>query len=205
MNTWTTPKGTVLPILSLRGKDYLQVAHRLVWFREEHPLWTIETSYVTWSADAAFALATIKDETGRTIATAHKYEDERGFPDFREKAETGAIGRALALIGYGTQFCSDELEEGARLADSPLPRLDGKRIVSQQPQPEDGHKSANDVYRIPFGRKYYGKALKEIAPDELLSYVSFLEKSALAKNEKLTGDAADFVVRATSYMNTSNG
>ena len=41
--TFKTPKGTELPLLDLRGKDYLMVAHRLVWFREEHSDWTIET------------------------------------------------------------------------------------------------------------------------------------------------------------------
>jgi len=28
--------------------------------------------------------------------------NERGFPDYIEKAETGASGRALAMCGYGT-------------------------------------------------------------------------------------------------------
>ena len=36
-----------------------------------------------------------------------------------EKAETGSIGRALALLGYGTQFCADELDEGDRIVDAP--------------------------------------------------------------------------------------
>jgi len=63
--------------------------------------------------------AVIKDQTGRLIATSHKFESKEGFPDFIEKAETGAIGRALALCGFGTQFCADELDEGKRIVDSP--------------------------------------------------------------------------------------
>lgn len=50
-------------------------------------------------------------------------ETLEGFGDFIEKAETGAIGRALALVGFGTQFCADELDEGPRLADSPAPHV----------------------------------------------------------------------------------
>jgi hypothetical protein len=118
--TYRTPKGTELPILSLRGKDYLEVKFRLVWFREEHPDWSIETEILSATENSAYARATIKDEQGRIIATSHKFETKQGFPDFIEKAETGSIGRALALIGYGTQFCADELDEGDRIVDAPI-------------------------------------------------------------------------------------
>jgi len=121
MKTWKTPKGTELTLLDLRGKDYLQVQWRLVWFREEKPDWSIETE-LHINPEQCTAKATIKDEAGRIIATAHKHEDKQGFADYREKAETGAVGRALAFIGYGTQFCADELDEGERLADSPAER-----------------------------------------------------------------------------------
>ncbi len=118
---FTTPKGTRLPLLDLRGKDYLQVAHRLVWFREDHPDWSIETEALTIQSDYAIFTARVKDESGRLIATGTKHETKQGFFDFIEKAETGAIGRALALCGYGTQF-APELDEGERIVDSPLAR-----------------------------------------------------------------------------------
>lgn len=121
MKTFKTSKGTELPLLNMRGKDYLQVAHRLVWFREEKPDWSITTDFITYDASSAWAKAIITNAEGRIIATAHKYENTEGFADYREKAETGAIGRALALIGYGTQFCDDELDEGERIVDSPMP------------------------------------------------------------------------------------
>ena len=131
MSTWTasseskkkehvTKKGTHLPITDIKGKDYLQVAWRLVWFREEHPTWGIETEQVGAIEGACLFKAVIKDESGRVLATGHKSETHKKFPDYREKAETGAIGRALALLGYGTQFCGDELDEGERIVDSPL-------------------------------------------------------------------------------------
>lgn len=119
MSEFKTPKGTLLPLLDMRGKPYLQVAHRLVWFREEKPEHSIATSYVTVTETSAFAMAEVRDKDGRLLARAHKYEDKQGFGDFREKAETGAIGRALAMIGYGTQFCADDLNEGDRIVDSP--------------------------------------------------------------------------------------
>lgn len=130
MKTVKTPKGTELPILNLKGKDYLQVQHRLVWFREEHPNASIRTEMVqdannqaTFKASVEFPIidATTKTIMGHyNVATAHKTEDKAGFGDYREKAETGAIGRALAICGYGTQF-TDELDEGARIVDAPSP------------------------------------------------------------------------------------
>lgn len=119
--TFKTTKGTELPLTNLRGKDYLEVKYRLVWFREERPTWSIETDFVSLDKESAMGRAVIKDDTGRIIATAHKCEDKKGFQDFAEKAETGSIGRALALIGYGTQF-APEIEEDDRIVDSPVTR-----------------------------------------------------------------------------------
>jgi hypothetical protein len=133
MSTFKTKAGTVLPVQDLKGKDYIQVAWRIVWMREEHPDWSIETEFVYQDAQSALAKATIKDAAGRILATSHKEESLKDFPaGYREKAETGSIGRALALCGYGTQFAPD-LDEGERIVDSPQ-----ERPVSA-PKPEHGH------------------------------------------------------------------
>lgn len=129
----TTKAGTVLPLLKLKGKDYLEVKYRLVWFREEHPTWAIETSFVSIEDRSACARAVIKDDQGRVVATSHKKETAANFPDFIEKSETGSIGRALALIGYGTQFCADELDEGERIVDSPAARSAPARVAASVP------------------------------------------------------------------------
>jgi hypothetical protein len=55
-------------------------------------------------------------------ATATKSENAASFPDYIEKAETGAVGRALAMLGYGTQFTGDELSEEHRIVDAPVER-----------------------------------------------------------------------------------
>lgn len=107
------------------GREYLPVSARLVWFRSEHPDWGIVTSPVEINLHPegnrppyAIFSATIFNAEGKVMATATKMEDQRGFGDFLEKAETGAVGRALAYVGFGTQF-APELEEGGRYADSP--------------------------------------------------------------------------------------
>lgn len=114
-----TAKGTRLPIMNLKGKPYLMVAHRLVWFREDHPDFSIESFPVKVEADYAVMQAQVKDASGRILAVGHKKETQENFFDFIEKAETGAIGRALAIAGYGTQF-EPEFDEQERLADAPV-------------------------------------------------------------------------------------
>src|SRR5688572_10565974 len=99
--------------------DYLPVAARIAWFRREHPLWSIITEIELQADKAVVMKATIKDMLGTVIATARKKETEAGFPDYIEKAETGAIGRALAMCGYGT-LQAPEFDEQDRLADAPV-------------------------------------------------------------------------------------
>ena len=99
--------------------DYLPVAPRIAWFRKDHPDWSIITETVMLVDKAVLMKATIKNANDRVIATALKKETETGFPDYIEKAETGAIGRALAMCGYGT-LQAPEFDEGERLSDSPI-------------------------------------------------------------------------------------
>ena len=61
---------------------------------------------------------------GRGSASAYGSESRSDFPDYLEKASTKAVGRALAALGFGTQFACD-LDEGSRLADAPVPRPSG--------------------------------------------------------------------------------
>lgn len=119
MSTVQTPAGKLLPLMNLKGKDYLAVAYRLVWYREIFPKGRITTEAVQMTQEYAVFRASIFDDSGNLLATATKHESKKDFPDHIEKAETGAIGRALALCGFGTQF-TDELDEGERIVDSPI-------------------------------------------------------------------------------------
>ena len=113
-------------MMKLKGKDYLQVMWRLVWFREDHPDWTIDANIVEMDADHAVFKAVICDENGQQKSAGHGSESKRDFGDFMEKAETKAVGRALAMLGYGTQF-APELDEGERIVDSPVKREEEKK------------------------------------------------------------------------------
>ena len=108
-------------LISLKGKDYLQVAWRIAWFRDVHPDWSITTLAHEINKDIAIFRAAITDDKGVEIASGYGSETPRDFSDFIEKAETKAMGRALAVAGFGTQF-APELDEGERIVDSPVDR-----------------------------------------------------------------------------------
>lgn len=128
-----------------KAKDYLPVQWRLVWFRDLCPQGTIDTEELEYDLDrevsseesvwnnekkrmekvvkvakgyARYRAVVTDGKGGR--ATGTKSENAASFPDFGEKAETGAIGRALAALGYGTQFTGDEFNESHRIVDSPV-------------------------------------------------------------------------------------
>jgi hypothetical protein len=88
------------------GQYYLRAAYRILWMREERgDSWTIQTQVFYFDPEKQFVIfkATILDETGRVIATAH-HEEKAGKLPFIRKAETGAVARVLGMCGYGTQF-----------------------------------------------------------------------------------------------------
>jgi hypothetical protein len=98
---------------------YLPVPARVQWMRGDHPDWTISTDVyaLDWTEGWVIMRADVRDASGRLIAQGTKHETRAGFGDFIEKAETGAVGRALARAGYGTEDALDL--EGERLADAP--------------------------------------------------------------------------------------
>ncbi len=105
----------------VNGSDYLEVKWRLVWLREQHPEATIDTELVRHSDDLALFCAKVTLPSGAE-ATGWGSESPHDFRDFIEKAETKSIGRALAALGFGTQFCPD-FEFGAaagKVVDAPI-------------------------------------------------------------------------------------
>jgi len=120
------------------GKLYCPVYVRIALFREKCPIhegWGIVTECIDKDEQSAMFCASITDPQGRVIATGFKREHRAHFPDFEEKAGTGAVGRALLFAGFGTQYALDELDEGERIVDAPIPA----------PAPKQPAKEADDV------------------------------------------------------------
>lgn len=106
------------------GKLYAPVYVRIALFREDHPVadgWALNCEIISTDDISCLARAEIIDPQGRVVATGYKREHKAHFPDNEEKAMTGAAGRALLFAGYGTQYALDELDEGERVVDAPIP------------------------------------------------------------------------------------
>jgi len=98
------------------GAIYAKVSERLKVFRSENPRGKIETVPVMQENGMVLFKATIlkdKQDEFSAEATGHALQTKSGTKDF-EKLETIAVGRALALLGYGADgeiASSDEMEE----------------------------------------------------------------------------------------------
>ncbi|HZJ58226.1 MAG TPA: hypothetical protein VFD89_08325 [Clostridia bacterium] len=101
--------------------DYLEIKWRMVWFRENNfeNTQTIVLDKII-DIDNRFAYFELQvTDTKGNVEVGIGSETGEDFRDYIEKAYTKAYGRALAALGYGTQFAPD-LEEGERIADSPV-------------------------------------------------------------------------------------
>ncbi|MGI8856972.1 MAG: hypothetical protein ACR2JW_14590 [Thermomicrobiales bacterium] len=87
-------------------QDYLDVKWRVAWLRAEFPTAQIVTEQIEGDVDHARFKCTITLPNG-AIASGHGSETLQDFPDFYEKAETKSIGRACAVLGYGTDAATD--------------------------------------------------------------------------------------------------
>ena len=122
-------------LMQIKGKDYLTVQNRLIWFiRDQRALieaglaqtsYTIQTELVEHDRDQGWAhfKTYVRDVLGNE-ATMYGSESIRDFPDYIEKASTKSLGRALLLLGYGTAFTA-EIDEGERVVDAPVARTNG--------------------------------------------------------------------------------
>lgn len=144
-----------------RDAVYLPANHRIYWFNEDHSGLggtIIDTRIIEYHPDEEVTIITKKwdDKAKRMVDTpvtargaalaetyirdskgnerrAQKTECRANFWDYVEKAATGSVARALALVGYGT--LDAELEEG-RPADAPVETHTHQPSSRPQPQPQ---------------------------------------------------------------------
>jgi len=165
---------TKLPTIKLQGKDYAQVKDRLNEFRVANPRGLIETTPMM-QADGSimFKARIVKDKSdpASAEATGHSMGSNKGLKAF-EKVETIAVGRALALLGYGSDgsiASSEEMEEFEEYKDSKQVKLI-----------QELKKKVDLISTVEKLRKFYSENKGNGA--ELDAYIT--ERSKLLKNAK---------------------
>lgn len=170
------------------GADYLKVAQRILWFREEKPDWAIQTHLLETAQDHTVAKAEILNPEGKIMATAHKFAAKGQGPAkayHRESAETGAIGRALGLLGYGTDAVFADDDDDNFIVDSPVQKVE---LVSHE-------------YVIPDQfRKFAGLRLSEVDEKEIKDYCNFLMKKTKADGKPISENLQELIDRVKGFF-----
>jgi hypothetical protein len=168
--------------------EYLEVKWRLVWLRDRYPDATIETRLHSHDEAEAIFTATVTIPTGGS-ATGWGAETKTDFGDYLEKAETKAVGRALAALGFGSQFCDDYAEDGS-VADAPVART--RKAPAKRAATYDGAREATQATEQP------GKARSDLRKVLTVKF-GVDEKAAFDYMEKvepgcISGTTIDFSV-----------
>ncbi len=98
-------------------QTYLPVPARLLWLRTDHPNASVVTEALRIDDNGAVFKAVISIPNGGS-AVGHGSETASDAADFIEKAETKAIGRALAALGYATEFAEAQDDPTLTAADT---------------------------------------------------------------------------------------
>jgi hypothetical protein len=186
------------------SSDYLEVKWRLVWLRETHPDATIETELVSHADQTAIFRARVTIPGGGS-ATGYGSEGYDDFREYIEKAETKAIGRALAALGFGTQFCPD-FDFGANagnVVDSPIDFAStrGRRMASGRGDEARGNGAPQPA--TPRQIKFIQAIAREhgMSDDALASEVEQLYGRAVEQLDRR--DASAFIERLQSRRNVT--
>jgi hypothetical protein len=161
--------------ITIKGKEYVQVSDRILYFNEVYPKGMIETDLVSEPGDERVIIkATITPEvnvprqfTGYSQAVwGDGYINKTSA---LENAETSAVGRALAMLGIGvieSVASSDEIQK----AD---------------------YASAASMYQVTEIKKLF--ALLKITPEV---QTQILSKANAKKVEDLSTSRADFLIKS---------
>ena len=134
----------------VEGREYLEVKWRLLWLRTEHPDAILETELSEHREGYALFKARVVLPSGGE-ASGWGSETVEQFEEYLEAAETKALGRALAALGYGTQFCQDfalAAESAEPVVDAPIPLHQPLKSNGRARQTRATEAQVNAIYAI---------------------------------------------------------
>jgi hypothetical protein len=136
-------------MIKIGRADYLLVRDRMMWAREQHPNLCIATEVLRLDDTIAVFKARVDyvaDDGGIVFGEGHGSETPKDFPEYIEKAETKAVGRALGALGYGTAAAFEENPD-ISIADAPVARSSAPRTYTKPPVRSNPVVNGNPVGR----------------------------------------------------------
>ena len=103
--------------ISIKGKNYVMIHERLAFFHELYPAGMVDTELLYSESGHYIMKATVYPnyEDKERYFTGHAHEDESkgqiNNTSAIENCETSAVGRALGLLGLGTEDSIASAEE----------------------------------------------------------------------------------------------
>ena len=122
--------------IEVKGKAYACVAARVAAFREMCPNGCISTEIISMADGVVVMRATVTDEDGNTLATGMAYEKEESSyinkTSYIENCETSAVGRALGMLGIGSDEQMASAEEVANAINAQMKAAEvGKQTIGK--------------------------------------------------------------------------
>jgi hypothetical protein len=120
----------------IKGKDYIYVKDRVVYFNNTYPQGSITTRLLTEpGSDVCVVEAVVEPEPGRQF-TGHAQEvvgdGHINRTSALENAETSAVGRALAMMGIGIVDSIASVDEMNKSSNRAKPRNDYSSVACPQ-------------------------------------------------------------------------
>lgn len=123
--------------IEVKGKNYTCVAARISAFRELCPVGTISTEILSLADGVVTMKTTITDENGKILATGMAQEKETSSyinkTSYIENCETSAVGRALGMLGIGSDEQMASAEEVANAINNQNKQANNQSQQNQTP------------------------------------------------------------------------
>ena len=191
-----------LKTINIKGKQYVTVNERLKAFREHFEDYALETELVEVNDKQALIRATIKDPSGRIIATGTAYEraDQKGSmvnaTSHVENCETSAWGRALGNFGIGIDDSVATADEVVNATKKPAyePKKPDTRLIMEALTPCKDVKNVETIWKRAMAHSWSVEELKDLNECKL-NVLARIESKREAENleaaSKLIGASPD--------------
>ncbi len=160
----------------IKGKNYAEVNQRIKAFRMVYPDGSITTQMLSNNCGVCVFKASVYDNE-TLLGTGHAYEKEDSSyinkTSYIENCETSAVGRALAMCGFGIDVAirSAEEEENAQLQQTEIKPINATKVKALNKMLATEGIKLETIYTL-----YKVNSLEEITEKQHLNIINNIKK-----------------------------